>query len=101
MNLWIRSQDKQLLIPINDILKVSERSLIQTSTRPYMTERHYNIMYKNIHLGEYKSKKRTLEVLDEIEKILLFEIKSNNYKEMDLILKAYMLPKIYEMPEEW
>lgn len=100
MNLWIRSQDKQLLIPINDILKVSEGSLIQTSTRPYMTERHYNIMYKNIHLGEYKSKKRTLEVLDEIENKFLLDIENSNYKCADLIIKAYMLPKIYEMPKE-
>lgn len=84
MNLWIRSQDKKILTPIN--------KMITTSCN--------GIFYDGLILGMYKNEKRALEVLDKIEKILLFEIKSNNYKEMDLILKAYMLPKIYEMPEE-
>lgn len=95
MNLWIRSQDKQLLIPINDILKVSEGSLIQTSTRPYMTERHYNIMYKNIHLGEYKSKKRALEVLDEIDKYKNKLEKAHflGIEESEFVSSTFQMPK--------
>ena len=109
MNLWIRSQDKQLLIPINDILKVSEGSLIQTSTRPYMVEKHYNIMYRNIPLGEYKSDKRALEVLDEIEeRIMIINTISLVKDSVSLIAYKNALSKEkikgigypYQMPKE-
>ena len=54
MELWIRSQDKNCLIPINDIISVFQES----------------VFYKGIILGQYKTKERALEVLGEIHKIL-------------------------------
>lgn len=95
MNLWIRTQDKQSLIPINDILKVSEGSLIQTSTRPYMVEKHYNIMYRNIPLGEYKSDKRALEVLDEIDKYKNKLEKAHflGMEESEFVSSTFQMPK--------
>ena len=52
MKLWIRSQDEDLLIPINDIISV---------------------FYKGNILGQYKSQERALEVLDEIQHYIEYE----------------------------
>ena len=74
MELWIRSQDKMALSKY-DLLIVEE-----TPTGEYMFIADH---YKNF--GTYMTKKRALEVLDEIQKIL--EIRT--------------VPQIvYEMPKE-
>ena len=57
MELWIRSQDKKVLVKINNIW-VNENSVIYTDS------------YPDMWLGAYKSEKRALEVLDEIQNIL-------------------------------
>ena len=54
MELWIRSQDKNLLIPINDIISVFQES----------------VFYKGIILGQYKSKERALEIIDHIQYLI-------------------------------
>lgn len=93
MNLWIRTQNKIELTKVNDIQidKVSDGfQIINYSENNYV-----------IILGLYKTKERALEVLDEIENKFLLDIENSNYKCADLIIKAYMLPKIYEMPKEW
>lgn len=92
MNLWIRTQNKIKLTKVNDIQidKVSDGfQIINYSENNYV-----------IILGLYKTKERALEVLDEIENKFLLDIENSNYKCADLIIKAYMLPKIYEMPKE-
>lgn len=92
MNLWIRTQNKIELTKVNDIQidKVSDGfQIINYSENNYV-----------IILGLYKTKERALEVLDEIENKFLLDIENSNYKCADLIIKAYMLPKIYEMPKE-
>ena len=96
MDLWIINQDKTELIPITCKLKIYEGDLIQTSINTYKTERHFHILHGTDFLGEYKSKERALEVLDEILK----------YK--DKLEKAWFLgmtessfvSSTYEMPEE-
>ena len=58
MDLWIRSQDKKVLVKINNIW-VDENGIIYTDS------------YPDMWLGAYKSEKRAIEVLDEIQKLLM------------------------------
>ncbi len=90
MDLWIRSQDKEKLLKVNDI--AIEMNMI------------YGYFDKNTEyelLGTYKSKERALEVLDEIQNIL----KNNQYgyKVDGLGKKVDIIPNqifVYEMPME-
>ncbi len=102
MDLWIRSQDKKELIPIKEKLKVYEGDLIQTSIDTYQVERHYNIIHNTDFLGEYKSKERALEVLDEIQKVikwLQIDMKDVTIGEVNS-LKGKFEDYVYEMPKE-
>ena len=54
MDLWIRSQDRSYLMPTKDIISEFGGSLF----------------YQGLILGQYKTKERALEVLDEIQNIL-------------------------------
>ena len=60
MNLWIRSQDKKIMLK-NPILIVDDDRILTPKND-----------YRDTHLilGHYKTKERALEVLDEIQKIL-------------------------------
>lgn len=78
MNLWIRNQDKKLLIPINNALYIPQSR----------TGENFGIFYKDIMLGYYTKEERALEVLDEIQKIFY-----NNQKFINNVV-------VYEMPEE-
>ena len=60
MELWIRSQDKRTLINTRRI-DIDDKSIIVWDEGRYASE---------IYLGEYKTKERALEVLDEIEKLI-------------------------------
>ena len=89
MELWMRSQDRTDLICTNRIYAVNNQ--IRTNV--------YGVI-GFIVLGEYKTKERALEVLDEIQKIFMFNTKCYSYQEADLFLKTKMLPMFYEMPEK-
>ena len=64
MELWIRSQDKERIIKINqlDVMK------LDTDVDPRYN--HFGIYANEYLVGEYKTKERALEVLDEIQKLL-------------------------------
>lgn len=85
MNLWIRSQDKEKLVKVNDV--AIEMNMI------------YGYFDKNTeyeHLGSYATKERALEVLDEIQYLL-----NNNFcysKELAQYITCNNA--IYEMPKE-
>lgn len=93
MELWIRSQDKERIIKINQ-LDVME---LDTDVDPRYN--HFGIYANEYLVGEYKSNERALEVLDEIHQKLIYletlEIVPDSYK---------ILPKdtsnVYEMPKE-
>lgn len=87
MELWIRSQDKTKLVPINDELYIPNSK----------TWKDFGIFYKNEMLGYYKTKERVLEVLDEIQyKINLINLGHDFGSPMiDFENPAY----IYQMPE--
>ena len=80
MELWIRSQDKEVLQKITSLF-VNDDGYIFS----------YDYINSNeVFLGKYKTKERALEVLDEIQKILNLEYTFlqdlSNY--------------VYEMPKE-
>lgn len=84
MKLWIRSQDKETLLPIDKPLMYWE-SIDNIHT--------HSIIFKEspsyiITLGTYKTKERALEVLDEIQKFIMLKEEAD-YK-----------TNIYEMPED-
>ena len=94
MELWIRSQDKECLMKVNDIV-VEQNMVIGYFDKD--TEYEY--------LGQYNSKERALEVLDDIQNFMTIEIHEDNinYEQGDLILKGKIvdsLCKIYQMPKE-
>ena len=60
MELWIRSQDKEVLTRVVDIWKDADTNEIWSKS---------SFATKNC-LGIYKTKERALEVLDEIQKLL-------------------------------
>lgn len=59
--MWIRSQDKMELVPINSKLYIPISK----------TGEDFGIFHEETMLGHYKSKERALEVLNMIEDILI------------------------------
>lgn len=107
MDLWIRSQGRELLIKSPE-LKYNQKGDYH-SILAYDTLGAYRI------LGKYKTKERALEILDEIQKVLMPSITytpkvyedtkpSDDYKHYTCesyiksidILETY----VYEMPKE-
>ena len=99
MELWIRSQDKEVLTRVVDIWKDADKNEIWSKS---------SFAIKNC-LGIYKTKERALEVLDEIEeRICLLNTMSLVHDNNSLISfkKAVGEDKItglsypYQMPKE-
>ena len=96
MDLWIRSQDKQMLTKVDYLyLEVNDKREI-LGGNSYMF---------NKSLGIYNSKERALEILNEIQNWI--KVPDYNmtecYEKIDLYIKALAVSqiiKIYEMPEE-
>lgn len=88
MELWIRSQDKTKLVKIDNI------SYMDMSENMNQEEHSLWNDCKGI-LGIYKTKKRALEVLDEIQE------KIKNICKFQLVNEDYECDDcVYEMPEE-
>mgnify|MGYP003571531234 CR=1 FL=1 len=83
MELWIRSQDKRELVKTNDIYIVRKDKYFHIYCYANNSE------IDSGQYGDFEDKTRTLEVLDEIQKLLdTFEPKN----------MARMM--VYEMPQE-
>ena len=92
MDLWIRSQNKEIFRKSN-YLKLEKH------------DDEWAIVEQATLYGKYKTKERALEVLDDIQKcITLKTLKTDsNYEVIDLYIKAKILEsiyRIYEMPKE-
>jgi hypothetical protein len=77
MELWIRSQDKEYLTKVDNIRIKHEYEQKKVNDNYGMTCAYINGKYKcsyiysdSTWLGEYATKERALEVLDEIQKLL-------------------------------
>ena len=108
MNLWVRSQDKEKLLKING-LQYQNCKLVENETVEANILIGFYSSYENEILGEYKTKERALEVLDEIEeRICLLNTMSLIHDNNSLISfkKAVSEDKItglsypYQMPKE-
>lgn len=86
MDLWIRDLSKQELVKCS-IIKIEEgfETNQDCITRSYYTIYNFDGVHIN-WLGEYKTKERAMEILDEIETMLL-----ENFNESCLM---------FEMPKE-
>lgn len=98
MDLWIRSQDRESLTKVSDVEYTYKKGDLYTDVRG----KHYiGTYYDNLKiLGEYKSKERALEVLDEIQAILSPKLKTTLTKDglnVEVIDKNY---DVYQMPEK-
>lgn len=88
MELWIRSQDKEVLTRVVDIWKDADKNEIWSKS---------SFATKNC-LGIYKTKERALEVLDEIQDELIGSDFMPIEKNEEVVLTCGSA-KIYEMPE--
>lgn len=82
MELWIRSQDKDILMEIKELRynnKDKDHSILA-----YDSKGVYRI------LGIYKTKERALEVLDELQRLLMFEW---DYKDKFSMCRVYLMPE--------
>ena len=86
MDLWIRTQDKKNLIQSTHIYIGRDKTDIY-------------VIWGHILLGKYKSKKRALEVLDEIQDELIGANFMPIEKDEEVVLTCGSA-RIYEMPEE-
>ena len=106
MNLWVCSQNKENLIPIKNPICVYDNKIIYKESASYI-----------ITIGEYKTKERALEVLDEIQNILnpkyILDSSSirpdgDSWVENGIIMQKYNANArieeipiyVYEMPEK-
>lgn len=81
MELWIRSQDKNALRKINTSLYLKD------GLSNYAKGEVIFIVSGGDELGEYESKERALEILDEIQEIM------TNLADSDLKIIQYEMPK--------
>ena len=90
MGLWIRSQKKWKLIQINSVemVECNKKFLIVTNFKKFI-----NGNTNWVTLGEYKTEKRALEVLDDIQKFIYIRDNKEFFK------KNYYT-NIYNMPKE-
>lgn len=93
MDFWIRSQDKLKLVNCNDI------AIVGSNIYGYFDKStEYEV------LGEYNTKQRAVEVLNEMQNFLFDEFtKNGEYHELDMFIKVKMLNNMritYEMPEK-
>ena len=76
MELWIRSQDKEVLVKVNDI-----------AVEMNMIYGYYDKNTEYEFLGAYSTKERALEVLDEIQDLM------RSLCDSDLKIIQYEMPK--------
>lgn len=91
MELWIRSQDKDILVKVDSLL-------IDDNNNDIYTQCWVGVNLETYTLGKYKSKERALEVLDEIQDKL--KVIMTNESGAEYVLARHLVPIIYEMPKE-
>ena len=98
MNLWIRSQDKERLIKVSNVQYTYRKGDLYSDVR----SKHYiGTYYDNLEiLGEYTTKERALEVLNEIELALGCKRTVFNNTVVFVNVLENVNSMVYEMPEE-
>ena len=116
MELWIRSQNKEKLVKVNE-LSLYDSNILKNDFVLNDEPDYSNISIianDNYNLGTYKSKERALEILDEIQKLIKPTFKINyEYDDSQPIIDGEWLKSlkaeskieelscyVYEMPKE-
>ena len=94
MKLWIRSQDKEVLLNIKGIQYQNYKLVENETVEANILIGLYNY-YDNEILGEYETKERALEVLTEIQNMLYAGLKATNNNQL-----AGTTSIVYQMPEK-
>lgn len=97
MELWVRSQDKEVLLNIKGIQYQNCKLVENETVEANILIGFYNC-YDNEILGEYETKERALEILDEIQDELIGSDFMPIEKNEEVVLTCGSA-KIYEMPE--
>lgn len=101
MELWIRSQDKRNLKKINTEIYI-RKIYTRKGLSNYAEGGVYFIASSGTELGEYKTKERALEVLDEIQKYITptLNLLDDTLKGKQVCQVNNILSMVYEMPKE-
>ena len=109
MMLSIRTQDRMALVPYNSAILIREYDKnwiareFSKDKKDIKKEIEYTlILFKHkgdYVLGKYKTKERTLEVLDEIQEMILSQTK-HFIDENELVFKTVHSVVVYQMPKE-
>lgn len=114
MEIWVRSQDRKNLIKINALYTDIPSDFGQEGFGIYCDKRDSYVSNTLLKIGQYKTKERTLEVLDEIQKLIKPTFKINyEYDDSQPIIDGEWLKSlkaeskieelscyVYEMPKE-
>ena len=92
MEIWIRSQDRENLIKIENITIDNENYVLGN----LVSDDNKGIC-DYWRLGKYKTKERALEVLDDIHNVLKGNVE-NHINKFDLYRENNVI--VYEMPKE-
>lgn len=94
MELWIRSHDKERLIKVSNVQYTYRKGDLYSDVRG----KHYiGTYYDNLEiLGEYATKERAIEVLDEIQNLL----KKDKFEDERFCCDKLTKAIVYEMPKE-
>jgi len=88
LELWIRSQDKDILVKVDSLL-------IDDNNNDIYTQCWVGVNLETYTLGKYKTKERALEILDEIQEKIL------RIGEVSLMVNPLLIEEcVYEMPKE-
>lgn len=102
MNLWIRSQDKEDLIKVDNLglAYLGKYNFVDKIGDIHREEYHICQFEENCHttLGYYKTKERAIEVLDEIQEAKLGNFHYRCNSNVKVSSKEDTI--IYQMPEK-
>lgn len=99
MDLWIRSQDKTVLTKANSLWVSDNQIWMEVPFYENHKKIGLTVAGHNHRLAFYKSKDRALEVLDDIQDVMLNEVKCENHL-TDINYKCCNGIILYQMPKE-
>ena len=98
MGIWIRSQDKEKLINVNEHFSIEYTDVGMDKTQ--LKSIKYAIWGDNIKLGIYSTKEKALKVLDMIERKIcdsnVYNIQDGDYGDKHFS----QLVSIFQMPQD-
>ncbi len=106
MDLWIRSQDKEVLTKVNNLCYMRREDVLHYLSADDLTDdmEHFVWSPDGAILGTYKSKERALEILDKIQECMetntLFDLYSRTGVYPNDFNKKWNYVKVFQMPEE-